>query len=66
VITAARKDGKVESVEVLSEAGAPLRMHNPWGEGEVSVSGGKAGSARVHGAVLTLETRSGERLRLVP
>jgi hypothetical protein len=66
VVTAAQKDGKVQSVEVVSEFGAPLRLHNPWGEAEVTVqrAGGKA--EKVHGTRLELATNRGERLRIFP
>ena len=66
VVTAAQKNGRVESVEILSEAGAPLRLHNPWGHAEITVvrDGGKP--ERLRGTPLRLSTRAGERLQFTP
>jgi hypothetical protein len=66
VVTAAQREGHVEFVEVVSEAGAPLRLHNPWGDREVTVQRARGGTERVRGALLTLATRAGERLRFTP
>ena len=71
VITATHRAGAVESVEILSEAGAPLRLHNPWGERAVTLvrtgaTGSSNNAASVRGAVLTIATAPGERLRLQP
>ncbi len=64
VITATQKAGTVESVEVVSEFGVPLRLHNPWGEAEFAVERADGKAERVRGAVVTLATTQGERLRL--
>lgn len=66
VITAAQKDGRAEFVEILSEAGAPCRLKNPWGEAEVTLTRDGGAPARVQGALLELPTKKGERLRLAP
>lgn len=66
VITATHKNGKVESVEIRSEAGAPLRMHNPWGESEISLHRAGAALERRGGKVLSVATKVGEILRLRP
>jgi hypothetical protein len=63
VITASQKNGRVDFVEILSEAGAPLRLHNPWGEAEVNVRRRDGVPERVRGALLTLPTQRGERFR---
>ncbi|HUR59338.1 MAG TPA: hypothetical protein VM029_16605, partial [Opitutaceae bacterium] len=64
VITASQKQGEVGAVEILSEAGAPLRLHNPWGEREITVMRDGGHAQRVSGKVLVIPTRVGERLRL--
>jgi hypothetical protein len=64
VITAAQKNGRVEFVEILSEAGAPLRLHNPWGEGELTLQREGSAAQRVSGALLSIPTKKGERIRL--
>ena len=65
VVTASRQKGTVEWVEILSEAGAPLRLHNPWGEAEVTVSRSGGATEKIRGPLLTLTTTRGERLRFV-
>lgn len=62
VVTGEHKAGRVESVEILSEAGATLQLHNPWGDQEVTVLHGTLPPLRLRGAVLTMPTKPGERL----
>jgi hypothetical protein len=65
VVTASQKDGRVSSVEILSEVGAPCRLHNPWGEAEVLIQrDGTATVERMKGALLTIPARAGERLKI--
>ena len=66
VISAARKGNAVISVSILSEAGAPLRLHNPWGEREVVVTRTDGKTERVRGALLAIPTAKNERLTLSP
>lgn len=66
VVTATHKNGKVEAVEIHSEAGAPLRLHNPWGERAVSFQRPDGTSDRRGGKVLSVDTRKGEILRIIP
>jgi hypothetical protein len=66
VITASQKHGRVESVEILSEAGAPLRLRNPWGDAEVTLKRPGTTPGRLRGARFEIPTRAGERLRLTP
>ena len=37
VVTASRRGGAVEFVEILSEAGAPCHLRNPWGDAEITL-----------------------------
>ncbi len=62
VVTAAYEKGAVVSVDVVSEAGARLRLHNPWGERTCTVLHGDGSSETVRGAVLEVPTREGERI----
>ena len=64
LVSSRLKDGRVESVEIKSEAGCPLRVELPWKGGAKVERGGKVKSYR--GAVLELETIPGETLRLRP
>ena len=66
IITAAQKSGKVASIEILSEAGAPLRLHNPWNEAPFMVRRSNGNSERIEGKIWSTSTRAGERLQLQP
>ena len=63
VVSAARVRGRVERVELLSEAGAPLRLLNPWGDGPVKVTHGEV-TMHIRGRLLELETSPGAKLVL--
>jgi hypothetical protein len=63
LVSASWRDGCVEEVRIVSEAGAPLRLANPWGEGAVRVER-EGGAETVAGAVLEIATKAGERLAL--
>jgi hypothetical protein len=62
VVSAQHRAGRVDSVEIDSEAGAPLLLRNPWPGVDVTVSRGDREEV-VRGAVLKLPTQRGERLR---
>jgi len=64
LVSSSLADGKVQWIEIVSEAGQPLRMVNPWNTA-VSYSGSHAEGV-LHGGLLTLETVPGETLRFVP
>jgi hypothetical protein len=66
VVTASQKNGRVESVEIFSEAGAPLRLHNPWGEADVTLTHDGAAPEKIRGSLFTLPTKIHERLRFTP
>jgi hypothetical protein len=40
-----------------------LRLRNPWGEAEVMLRRDHGAPERLHGALLTVPTKPGERLR---
>ena len=52
-------------VEVLSQAGGPLKLANPWG-GEVTVYRGGSKAQDLSGQVLSVATAKGERLTIAP
>jgi alpha-L-fucosidase 2 len=64
LVSAAFDGEAVAWVEVVSEQGAPLRLHNPWPGGARLVRA--SGEALLTGAVLETPTAPGERLRLTP
>ena len=66
VVTATHKAGRIESLEIVSEAGVPLRLHNPWPNSEVTVTRGVLPPLRLRGPVLSTETQKGERLTVRP
>jgi hypothetical protein len=60
VVTAARKAGRTEFVQLRSEAGATARVRNPWGAGAISLyRNGKRAEQR-NGSLLTFDTEIGE------
>jgi hypothetical protein len=65
VITASQHGGQVGSVEILSEAGATCRLHNPWGDRPVGLQREGGALEQLSGAILTIATRPGERFRLI-
>lgn len=65
VVTAEQKAGQVTFVEVVSEAGAPLRLHNPWGDVAVRVEGIDGQARDFRGSLLEIPTVKGQRLRLI-
>jgi hypothetical protein len=66
VVSATRKGGKIASVEVRSEAGAPCRMRNPWGTATITLSrNGKRGQS-LKGSLLTFDTAKGDVIVLTP
>jgi hypothetical protein len=66
VITASQKDGVAGPVEIVSEAGGTCRLHNPWGEAEVTLQRNGQPSEKLRGAQLEIATKAGERLVLAP
>lgn len=65
LVSASHRQGQVEFVEVLSQAGQECRLKNPWGEREVTVfrEGRKAES--LSGPLLQFPTRKGETLVVI-
>jgi hypothetical protein len=64
VVTASRQAGSLEFVEILSEAGAPCHLRNPWGDAEITLQRDGGPAERIRGDKLTIATKPGERLRL--
>ncbi|MCL4505641.1 MAG: glycoside hydrolase N-terminal domain-containing protein [Chloroflexi bacterium] len=64
LVSAACEDGAVEWIEVVSEAGAILKVINPW-PGDVRCVAA-AGERFLSGAVLWIETQPGQVIVLTP
>jgi hypothetical protein len=65
VVTSRIHGGRIEHVELESLAGAPCRMHNPWGSAAVAVSRNGGKPYRLEGERLEIATEKGERIRIV-
>lgn len=65
LVNARYRGGRVESVELESQAGGECKLRNPWGTGAVTLHRG-ARSERVSGALLRFTTSKGERIRVTP
>lgn len=65
VVSAERKDGRVRSVEIVAEAGGPLRLENPFGEGGFVVTGAEADEVKTQGTDLFVELQRGQTIAFV-
>ena len=64
VVTAAKRGGRVESVQLRSEAGSIARLRNPWGTAPVTISRNGKRWQQVKGTLLTFDTDRGEVIEL--
>ncbi|GMW01538.1 MAG: hypothetical protein AMXMBFR84_26750 [Candidatus Hydrogenedentota bacterium] len=64
LVSASCAEGRVEEVEVISEAGGTLRMVNPWKGGTRVETGGSI--AEFAGEFLELRTDPGQSIRFTP
>lgn len=64
LVSASCANGTVEHVRILSEAGSPLRMVNPWKTGARIITG--AGETEMRDVLIEVPTRAGETISLVP
>jgi hypothetical protein len=64
LVNAFLKYGKVLRIEVLSEAGAPLKMLLPWKAG--SVTSNISGTLRISTRYIEMKTKKGEYLKFEP
>jgi len=66
VVRSTIRSGRVESVELESEAGAPCRLRNPWGEAAISLTRDGHPAEKLRGSLVEFATRRGERVRVTP
>lgn len=64
LVDAQFEGGRITSVRVRSEAGALLRLQNPWGEGPVAIRRDGAALEHARGRLIELATHAGETLEL--
>jgi hypothetical protein len=62
LVSSSMRQGRVEFVELLSQAGAECRLRNPWGESRITLyrDGKKAES--LNGSLVRFPTRKGETI----
>jgi hypothetical protein len=66
LVTASMEKGKIEFVEIRSQAGGECRLRNPWpGAASMLYCEGKE-AEQLSGAILTFPTTAGQILTLVP
>jgi alpha-L-fucosidase 2 len=63
LVSAERKGGLTQSVEILAEKGGTLRLENPFGDSEYMVTGVGAGDVRANATDLVVETSRDQRMR---
>ncbi|WP_168119523.1 glycoside hydrolase N-terminal domain-containing protein [Paenibacillus sp. HB172176] len=63
LVSAKAEAGRIEEIDIVSEAGAMLRIYNPWSKARV-IRGVE--ETVEHDSVLVIETRKGEGIRLLP
>jgi len=64
VISAERKNGRTQFVEIVAETGGLLRLENPFGDAPYVATGADADSMTVEGQSLVIVTSLGQKLRL--
>lgn len=66
LVGSAQRDGRIPMVEIRSQAGSECRLANPWGSADVTLFRDGAKAEDLSGAALTLPTRKGETIVVVP
>ncbi|RFS19945.1 hypothetical protein DVR12_19640 [Chitinophaga silvatica] len=66
LVSAKRKAGNISDVEIISEKGKPLTLLNPWGNKKVKVYRDGKPIGFMVGERLTIATRAGEKVRIMP
>jgi hypothetical protein len=64
VVTASKRNGRVESVELRSDAGSVARVRNPWGAAAVAISRNGKRAQVLEGAWLVFDTEPGDVIML--
>lgn len=64
LVSAEFADGRVQSVEITSEVGSPLRMINPWSQG--AKANNSQGESLMQAEIIELKTKPGENIRFLP
>ena len=62
LVSAERRGGLTQSVEIVADKGGELRLENPFGEAKYSVTGLRAGDIKADGSDLIIRTSPGQRI----
>ncbi|HEY3453417.1 MAG TPA: hypothetical protein VGK64_02370, partial [Bryobacteraceae bacterium] len=65
-VTSAKRNGKVEFVQIESQAGAPCKLRNPWGESKVTLYRNGVKAENLSGTLLDFRTTRGETIVVAP
>ncbi|MEN6334342.1 MAG: glycoside hydrolase family 95-like protein, partial [Phycisphaerales bacterium] len=65
VVSAERKNGRVQSVEIAAEAGGLLRLEDPFGDRGYAVTGVDANQVRTQGVDLLIDLQRGQTITFV-
>lgn len=65
LVSSGLQEGKIGSVKMLSEAGRPCRIENPWPGHSVQLLRNGKKAEHLSGKVFSFETSRGERLELI-
>ncbi len=66
LVTSEMKHGGVQFIKIVSNAGRPLRLINPWPDRTVIYTTNTDGHGQLHGTVLNLMTLKGETILFKP
>ncbi|MGX5818917.1 glycosyl hydrolase family 95 catalytic domain-containing protein [Chitinophaga lutea] len=66
VVSSRLKNGRVQSVYIVSEKGRPLEIENPWKDGAVQLMRNGQRGEVLNGRVMRITTEPGETLELKP
>lgn len=64
IVSAERKDGTVQSIEIVAEVGGTLRLENPFGDRYV-VTGVEASDVKTQGADLFVDLQPGQKVTFI-
>jgi hypothetical protein len=66
LVTSSMKNGAIDSVELVSNAGATCRMRNPWGHAAVQIRRNGSVAETLNGSLIAFQTRRRETISVEP
>ncbi|MBU4255364.1 MAG: hypothetical protein KJ727_12285 [Acidobacteria bacterium] len=64
LVSAERRDGRTERIQIFSEKGGDVRILDPWPDGRTRLSGLGGSSLIEDGRIIRIRTRAGDRITL--